>query len=318
MTDLPFELLSQIVGYAARLDTETALALCLVNKTVRSWAEPVLYHTIIVNSPELDKRLLTCLKLRIAHDPSFFERNTRNLIFGHKFTLYTGLYLSFIMTRLRGLERISITGRFRENSAGLPPWTEVLEACSSHLTHLHVDDSSLLLKPETLVQTVTHLLSPSLKEIDWISKSPNAAGDAWGRLTHVAVTAILHRRFWDPAHHCYWDELKHHIDDPDNRLFDMNYFINAPEDFDFAPNMELWIVVLPTQFPFAGSQLSPDPRVVTVLVPWIYAGSMQRAVWNDFTDRVLGRERLLPGEMDIWQYGDLAKDSADRMFAASP
>ena len=75
-SNLPVELVRDVLEHAAHDDHATALNLSLVSSVVRHWIDPILYHTVVLSSP----RALRAFVAAIANkSPAFLSTRVRNL-----------------------------------------------------------------------------------------------------------------------------------------------------------------------------------------------------------------------------------------------
>ncbi|KAF9030085.1 hypothetical protein BDZ89DRAFT_1159479 [Hymenopellis radicata] len=80
--DLPVDIARRILETAAIYSKKDACRLVLVSKVVRSWIDPILYHTVVIHSTIKARRFAVAIRLR--NDPSFFRRHIKRLVVYHE------------------------------------------------------------------------------------------------------------------------------------------------------------------------------------------------------------------------------------------
>ncbi|KAF8909467.1 hypothetical protein CPB85DRAFT_1307634 [Mucidula mucida] len=160
--DLPLDVIRLFMEAAAWSDRSIAYNLTLVSRDVHQWINPILYHTITLDTPTTFSAFAVCMVAR--NDPEFFHRAVKDLTIG-KFELehfpQQGINfddcMTVILTTCTGVERFSIltATTFRLKWKHMQPkyvffvvgkdaesFPLLYNLLSPSLTHLHLDFAS--------------------------------------------------------------------------------------------------------------------------------------------------------------------------------
>ncbi|KDQ57502.1 hypothetical protein JAAARDRAFT_35210 [Jaapia argillacea MUCL 33604] len=115
--NFPTEILRDIFELAAIDDRRTALSIALVSSWARQWTDPIIYHTVLLETP----RALTNFLLAISHKPTrFVQTRIQNL----------GI---FTMGPIQTIDRvISACSGVKSLACGFPlPWYARIGGCDT-------------------------------------------------------------------------------------------------------------------------------------------------------------------------------------------
>ncbi|KAF8525858.1 hypothetical protein BU17DRAFT_83364 [Hysterangium stoloniferum] len=147
---LPIELVRAILEVAAAGSRSTAVALSLVSKDVHSWTKPILYHTVILSTPQ---QLASFHNVTLTTDPTV-ARHVTNLFF-RSMSIPSGFHALRILSACSNVKRLVVDALFRYPSVderhswpkpwevvyiyGATTWLHTDHPSLSRVTHLHMD-----------------------------------------------------------------------------------------------------------------------------------------------------------------------------------
>jgi len=147
---LPIELVRCILEVAAAGSRSTAVTLSLVSKDVRSWTQSILYHTVILSTPQ---QLALFHTVTLIIDPTV-ARHVTNL-FLRSMSIPSGFHALGVLRACSNVKRLVVDAIFRQPSVdeshswpkpwevvyiyGATTWLHKDHPSLSRVTHLHMD-----------------------------------------------------------------------------------------------------------------------------------------------------------------------------------
>ncbi|KAF9029901.1 hypothetical protein BDZ89DRAFT_691902 [Hymenopellis radicata] len=142
LCNLPVDIARQVIETAVVMDRKSALAFVLVSKTLREWIDPLLYHTVVLDSYRKGQLFVSAMFRR--NDPGFFERNVKTLSINHD--VYRA-HIEYLLPICRGVISLAFWNRNRI----LKPYASILSPLRLSVTNL--TKSQVVILPSS----ITHL-----------------------------------------------------------------------------------------------------------------------------------------------------------------